>query len=139
MTAPDLSTRLAEWQRLARAATAGPWGACGGYLTVRDPHGHSMGMTIYHLDEMGQRDRGAPFQAVPFARSEDAAHIATWSPDRALLVVEALRATVEFTDAKDLWQGSHCRSDDFMLGQTMARAEDKMRAALNALAALDSP
>jgi hypothetical protein len=131
---PDLLTRLAEWQRIARAATPGKWDAVHCVKEGRDLDywwvGYSDKHGGYNVDLEG--DTGTQGE-------HNVKHIATWSPARSLLVVEALRATVEFTDAKDLWQGSHCRSDDFMLGQTMARAEDKMRAALNALAALDSP
>ena len=76
----------AELARLAEAATPGPWHSAGGYLTVRDPDGSFSG-TIYHLEEMGQRGPDLPFQAVPFARSADAAFIAAANPATILVLL----------------------------------------------------
>lgn len=82
--------QLREWKALADKATPGPWGSAGGYLTVRNPNGGSFTMSIWHTDEMGQEHRSAAFQAVPFARANDAAFIAA-----SRTAVPALCAEVE--------------------------------------------
>lgn len=83
-----MTTPHAELKRLAEAATPGPWHAAGGYLTVRDPEGRSFSNTIYHLDEMGQPGPMLAFQAVPFAKSSDAAYIAAANPQAILFLIE---------------------------------------------------
>lgn len=87
----DLLARIAK---ALEGVTPGPWHSAGGYLTVRDPNDSSFTMTIYHIDELGQREPGRAFQAVPFARSQDARFIAaarTLLPEAA----EALKIAVE--------------------------------------------
>lgn len=89
MTAP-LDQIIADLRAGLEGVTPGPWKSAGGYLTVRDPDKGSFTHTIYHLDEMGQRDRTAPFQAVPLSREQDAAHIARCSPDNIAAILNAL-------------------------------------------------
>lgn len=69
---------IAEARALDEAATDGPWQHVGGYLTTRDPYGHSFSMSIWHIDELGQAHPSAPFQSVAFARNEDAALAGTY-------------------------------------------------------------
>ena len=73
--------------------TQGAWYCAGGYLTVRDPNRGSFVTSIYHIDELGQY-HGRAFQAVPFAKVEDARGIATLRnlADERLDVAEAAQA-----------------------------------------------
>jgi hypothetical protein len=121
----DLPARLAEWQRIARAATQpGPWIVCAGKdigkdwligVGRQDADGKDYGVTTdgVHASELCM---GTP--------KDDATHIATWSPDRALLVIEALKSAHNYCklEAKDF----QVRGELF-------------RDLCNALAALDSP
>jgi len=63
---------FSELRGLMERATPGPWYAAGGYVTRRHPEGSGFTASIFHLDEMGQAFPAAPFQAVPFARADDA-------------------------------------------------------------------
>jgi len=73
-----------------RKASPGAWHAAGGYLTRRDPEGASFTRTIYDLNELGQASSRAPFQAVPFARPEDAKLVAILH-NSATQIIDALR------------------------------------------------
>jgi hypothetical protein len=121
----DLLARLAEWHRIARAATGpGRWLVCRSKDIGKnwligvgrdDDTGEHYGVTTdgVHASELCM---GTP--------KDDATHIATWSPDRALLVVEALRAA-----------HNYCKLEarDFQVRGEL------FRDLCNALAALDSP
>ena len=58
---------LEEMERLEKAATGGPWKGIGGYVTVRDERSFSLSIYL----------RSAAFQAIEFARVEDADFIAS--------------------------------------------------------------
>jgi hypothetical protein len=115
----DLSTRLAEWQRIARAATPGKWDAVHCVKEGRDLDywwvGYSDKHGGYNVDLEG--DTGTQGE-------HNVKHIATWSPARSLLVVEALRAA-----------HNYCKLEarDFQVRGEL------FRDLCNALAALDSP
>lgn len=106
MSAP-LADKLARAREVIAKATPGPLGAAGGYLTARNPEGVSFSRSIFHLREIGQDRGSSPFQAIPFARREDAAKAAlAWNALPALLdAVEALRTAVAYMENGDFSNG----------------------------------
>lgn len=66
---PIPDDQLAEVKRLHAAATKGKLRAVG-YRLSHEAN-REIGQTVFHLDEIGQIGTG-PYQAIPFARREDA-------------------------------------------------------------------
>lgn len=79
---------LDELDRLAKAATPGPWYSAGGYLTARDPDKPSFQQSIYNLNEIGNNH---VIQAIPFDRPDDAKFVAAFNPSVAQELIRRLR------------------------------------------------
>lgn len=78
---PLPSELIERLRKLLEEATPVKLHNIGGYLGCKVNQ-----QTIFHLDEIGQEYPSAPFQAIPFARAEDAAYAAAaWNALPALL------------------------------------------------------
>lgn len=99
---------FSELRGLIERATPGPWYAAGGYVTRRHPEGAGFTASIFHLDEMGQAFQAAPFQAVPFARADDAKLICAAVNALPALLDERDRLIGEVAEAKSLAHEAFC-------------------------------
>ncbi|MFD3955913.1 MULTISPECIES: DUF6221 family protein [Streptomyces] len=84
-----LKARLDDDERVARAATPGPWCDSGGYVTNIDEDGHSrVQVTDFGTQDEDSEGGGPQGQA-------DSAHIARQDPARTLREVEAKRGLLD--------------------------------------------
>lgn len=83
-----LTACLDEDERIARAATPGPWSDQGGYVTDVGPDG----LPRVQVTDYGTQD-GEPEEDNPQGRA-DSAHIAVWDPARVLREIDAKRQII---------------------------------------------